>query len=821
VTPTLVRWLAERSREDLAAILARRPEALGARHLGEVASRLSVPYGIETVLRDLPMPCVELLETIVVYGAAGIDVDDLAELLGSGADDRLFNAALDVCQWWAVAWVLDGDVHVAPAMTTSLSRPLHLGPPIADLLAARTVDDLRTRAAALGLTPTARRADLVAAISAVYRDADTVRALYAAAPAPQRERLAEAVWHGPQLDYDGSFLYMGRPDPSIGWLLSRGLVLADWQQIVVPREVALAIRGDGWHPTLTPRPEVAAVAGVSARSVDDDAAAAAAVATEHLTLILDACETAPPSLLKTGGVGVRDVRRLARTTGLPEPAVRLWLTLALDVGLLDVEDGELWPTTGYDAWLAKSPAYRLAVLIDAWWDLRSVPTLVERPDDSPPRPVLSDDAYGTVAADLRRDVLSAAAEVPAGRAVSDGSAIGLGLAPSVAWRRPAMARLLTDVRYAVSALWAEAHLLGVAARGALSSLGYAVLGDAADPDGDPLPPVATYRLTDERERVARLVAAASRLLPEHAREAIFQADLTAIVAGTPAADLAALLDCAADRESRGSATTWRFSPGSVRRALDAGHTGESLTAALRGIAGGRHGLPQALEYMITDATRRHGRIRVRSIGCVVRTDDAALTAELLGARALAGLGLTELAPNVLASTAGSDDTLTMLRRAGYAPVGEGADGRPMVERVAKRRAGERATVVPIQSRRRTPSLADPYDRADALLAAPLPAADRSGTPTLHLVTSPAGTSTTALVARHASQLTAADRDILCDAIDSGSPVTIAYTTGSGDVSERVIEPMELAAGTLVAWCRLRDDERKFALARIGSVRPAK
>jgi predicted DNA-binding transcriptional regulator YafY len=52
-------------------------------------------------------------------------------------------------------------------------------------------------------------------------------------------------------------------------------------------------------------------------------------------------------------------------------------------------------------------------------------------------------------------------------------------------------------------------------------------------------------------------------------------------------------------------------------------------------------------------------------------------------------------------------------------------------------------------------------------------------------------------------------------------VTIAYTTGSGDVSERVIEPMELAAGMLVAWCRLRDDERKFALARIGSVRPAK
>ncbi|HEY7177421.1 MAG TPA: hypothetical protein VH442_21090, partial [Micromonosporaceae bacterium] len=104
MTPTLVQWLAERSRDELAAILARRPETVGARHLGEVASRLSVPYGIETALRGLPQPCVELLETIVVYGAAGIDLDDLASMLGLDPDDRLFCAAVAVCQWWAIAW---------------------------------------------------------------------------------------------------------------------------------------------------------------------------------------------------------------------------------------------------------------------------------------------------------------------------------------------------------------------------------------------------------------------------------------------------------------------------------------------------------------------------------------------------------------------------------------------------------------------------------------------------------------------------------------------------------------------------------------------
>jgi Helicase conserved C-terminal domain/WYL domain len=811
VTSTLARWLAERSRDELAAILARRPETLGARHLGEVASRLSVPYGIETVLRDLPRPCVELLETIAVYGAAGIDVDDLAGVLGVDVGDRLFAAALDVCQWWAVAWVVDGDVHVAPALTAALPRPLHLGPRIADLLAPRTVDDLRTRASALGLSPTARKHDLVAAIADFYRDGDAVRALYDAAPSAQRERLAEAAWHGPALDYGGSFFYTGRPDPAIAWLLTHGLVIADWQQIVVPREVALAIRGDDWHPALTPRPDVDTTVGVAIDLVDEDAAAAAALATEHVTLVVDACEVTPPTLLKTGGVGVRDLRRIAKVTVMPEAAVRLWLTLAIDVGLLDVEDDGLVPTPGYDAWLAEPPARRLAVLVDAWWDLRTVPTLVDRPDDSPPRPVLADDAYATVAADLRRDLLSAATAIPAGRAVAD----GLGLAAAVEWRRPAMARLLTDVRYAVAALWVEAHLLGVAARGTLSTLGRAVLGDAADDVAiEPLPPEAPLRLTDAAERLARIGDVAMRMLPEHTHEAIFQADLTVVVTGTPAADLAGLLDASADRESRGGAATWRFSADSVRRALDAGHTGQTLTAALRATATtGR--LPQPLEYLIADAARRHGGIRVRALGCVLRADDPALLAELVATRSLRALHLTQLAPNVLGSALDATETLRTLRSAGYAPVGEASDGQPLVERITKRRASARATVIPIQSRRRTPSVADPYDRADALMSAPVP--EPPVPPALRLVPAPSATSTSMLVARYASHLTVAQRELLCDAIDRARPINIAYTNGSGEISDRVIEPIELTGGMLVAWCQLRDDERKFALARIDSV----
>jgi predicted DNA-binding transcriptional regulator YafY len=101
------------------------------------------------------------------------------------------------------------------------------------------------------------------------------------------------------------------------------------------------------------------------------------------------------------------------------------------------------------------------------------------------------------------------------------------------------------------------------------------------------------------------------------------------------------------------------------------------------------------------------------------------------------------------------------------------------------------------------------------MSAPVPEAPVQ--PTLRLVTAPSTASTSMLVGRYASHLTVAQRELLCDAIDAARPIAIAYTNGSGEISERVIEPIELTGGMLVAWCRLRDDERKFALARIDSV----
>jgi len=59
-------------------------------------------------------------------------------------------------------------------------------------------------------------------------------------------------------------------------------------------------------------------------------------------------------------------------------------------------------------------------------------------------------------------------------------------------------------------------------------------------------------------------------MPQDRDTVLLQADLTAVVTGTPSAGLLELLDSAAGPESRSGAWTWRFSPASIRRALAAG-----------------------------------------------------------------------------------------------------------------------------------------------------------------------------------------------------------------------------------------------------------
>ena len=74
----------------------------------------------------------------------------------------------------------------------------------------------------------------------------------------------------------------------------------------------------------------------------------------------------------------------------------------------------------------------------------------------------------------------------------------------------------------------------------------------------------------------RLVAALRATLPAPIDHVLLQADLTAVAPGPLEAGLARELDLAADVESAGGATVYRFSEPSIRRALDAGRSATDL-----------------------------------------------------------------------------------------------------------------------------------------------------------------------------------------------------------------------------------------------------
>lgn len=490
--------------------------------------------------------------------------------------------------------------------------------------------------------------------------------------------------------------------------------------------------------------------------------------------------------LKSGGIGARELARIGKAVQCEEPVVRLVLDSAYEAGLLAYEQDALRATAAYDDWAQEEPGDRFAALLQAWWLLGRTPSAA-RDDEGKvlPAAARTPPCSGCLAA--RHGLLTAAAGLPA----SCGARNPADLGSLVAWHRPFADELPQDTSPFASVI-REAELLGVLARGALSPLGAALLHD------DP----------------AALHDRVERLLPGATGKARIGADLTAVVTGTPTAGLAALLDSLADREARGTASVWRFSPASLRRALDAGSTPEEIESELSGVVEGP--LPQPLTYLISDTARRHGRIRLAAAACVIHSDDAALLAEISAHRRLSRLGLRRVAPTVVLCRTTLPKALDALRAEGYAPVAETEDGAVRIERPEQPRA---AHVLPRPRRPRTSpgpaALAPTPELAVRLLSAP----DRAPRPDPERGI-PFASDTEEILAGYAKALTLTDIRQLAHAIHQGEPITIEYVAASGNHTIRTVSELEFDPPYLYAYCHLREDQRVFTLSRIQAVLPA-
>lgn len=592
----------------------------------------------------------------------------LAALFGRTAAD--IAAPLDRMDAAGVVLLDDDRLVRNPALPVAIRSPFGLGRPAASLLGAQTVAVLGETARALGVHPSGpkvTKAVLVAALEAGLRDRDRLERVVAAGPAGTRE-LVDKLAHGrSQLTVSGGRPFLGRgprsPDPT-EWLFRHGLLVSPtWALAEMPREVALAWRG-GQVGELPEMPRLGAVP-VEAEAVDRQLAERALGLVDAVTAVIEALGAEPAKALQAGGLGVRELRRLARPLGLEETAAARVVELLGVAGLLTEEDGLVLPTPLADRWLDRDPPAAWVELVVAWW--RSLTHLSEagRPGfDGKVVPALAPKPPAPQALLRRAVVARLLGSFPLGAGPRPGE-----LRAFLAWAFPAVWEGGPVSPEAVLD-WSlsEPVELGLATpEGALGRAGRRVLG--LEP-GDPAEMLATFA-------------------PPAARELVVQADLTAVLPGRPDRALRQKLELLADVESTGAATVYRFSEASLRRGFDAGWD----AAAILRFLGDRavHGLPQPLAYLVEDLGRRYGRLRVGAVGSYLRSDDPALLAEVVRTRRLARLGLRLVAETVAVSALSTTALEAALREAGFLAAEEELSGELVVRRPVAHRSSPRPT----------------------------------------------------------------------------------------------------------------------------------
>lgn len=299
------------------------------------------------------------------------------------------------------------------------------------------------------------------------------------------------------------------------------------------------------------------------------------------------------------------------------------------------------------------------------------------------------------------------------------------------------------------------------------------------------------------------------LLPEPVDHILLQGDLTAVSPGQLEPVLARAMALSADVESRGGATVYRFTPLSVRRALDAGWSAHELLGLLA--ARSRTPVPQPLDYLVHDVARRHGQLRVGSAGAYIRSDDESLISELLAERRVAPLRLRRLAPTVLVAQADPATVLSVLRQVGRAPVAESADGAVVVRRSDSRRTPPRQPPQPTSSGPLAPSQGLLEAVVRMLRAGQLsyeqqlarsargPGPGPGPGPEL-TVTDPALTLATLRAAAAARER-----------------VWIGYADASGHVERRVVEPFSVEGGRVTVFDHGSEHVRSFSVHRVTAV----
>ncbi|MFI7053430.1 helicase-associated domain-containing protein [Streptosporangium canum] len=783
-------WLRGRSDDQLRALVAVRPELITPvpAHLEGLAARAGSPSAIGRVLDRLDLFTLSVIETLAVLPSPVAHRTLRAQMARAlrGAADPAFQAALretvERLRTLALVYGPDKTLAPAPGVREVLEAPAGLGPPAVEVFRHHPAERLAELVEDVGDGDGDGDGDSTKeTLARLLGDPEIVGRLIQDVSPQARSALNELAW-GPasgRVPNARREVRTATAQSPIEQLLSRALLAATGEEtVVLPREVALALRGGRIHRDLSPVPPALDGAVRDQGLADRTAAGQAFAFTRAVEELCERWSVDPPGVLRSGGLAVRDLKRTSVLLDLPEWVTGLVVEVAHAAGLVAASgavDGEWLPTPAYDGWRVKGTEDRWTVLATTWLTMDRVPGVIGERDER-------DRLLNALHPDLRR---SAAAEV---RTATLGmlAVAGPGLAPTLesvrerlAWEQPRRRGGHRD--QLVEFTLREAEQIGVTGLGTVVDHGRALLPGC-----------------DRTVSAGRLLAP---LLPEPLDHVLLQADLTAVAPGPLTSDLRRWLALAAEVESTGGATVYRFDERSIRRALDAGQSADEMLAMLE-----RHSttpVPQPLGYLVTDVARRHGRMRVGTASAYVRCDDPSLLDEVMADRRALPLRLRRLAPTVIASKTSRPTLVDSLRAMGYAPASESLDGDVIITQLDVRRTDGQPLV-------RSSATFNGLE-ADVVAAAvrAVRAGDAAHRARRAPVEAPAGQ-----VPRSPATATIV---ALREAIRQGSQVWIGYLDSQGNATSRILEPARMEGGYLTAYDETRAAVHRFALHRITGI----
>ena len=576
-------------------------------------------------------------------------------------------------------------------------------------------------------------------------------------PKASEEVLAKLTWGPPR----GQIGNIKKPGNAIGWLLDNGVLVAlDSNTVALPRDVAIKLRGGKIHKEMVSKAPNLIGKELVQKQIDLAAIANISTILRWCEELLHNLSDEPPTALRTGGLGVRDLKKIAEHLGIDETCAGFVAELCYLGGLLVIDsDDQILPTSAFDIWLTKSAEERWYSLVVLWLDTSRVSGLIGKNSDKNVAP-LGPELDRAGASLIRRSTLKVLNDNP--QLMPDVKS----LQEIVKWINPQRAN--NDY---VEWTLREAEWLGITGQGALSTFG--------------------SNLLSEKEELEIESA-----LPKPVDHILIQADNSAVAPGPLTPELASEMGTIADIESRGGATVYRFSDSSIRRGLDHGKTGDQIKTFLSKIS--KTPMPQPLEYLITDIAKRHGRLRVGSAHTYIRCEDEGLVQQILHDKKCEHLRLRKIAPQVLVTDFELTEVIGELREFGYLPAAENSGG-VLLSQPNLRRSKSRPKPPRIISEFTAPK--------DAIVTAAVKTI-RAGERSKKVEPIIPGTSSNETLA------------LINQYINEGKSLIISYADNNGGVSNRIIEPISISLGTLTARDETSDEILQFRIPRINGVAPS-